>query len=165
MAVMQETSNKLSTKDLLRSLIQSGQLDVADQAAAAQKWLLRVSNSRADYPVGWMTTIINHRSGRIRSVLKKDPVLGPNDQVLMTYRLELQSRHKNRLGNPYKYKGPLQIQAEMIVTMWTRYGKSKSSTVTMNLDTEPRRRVVTSAYLDLEIRLLFLEAHDRYIND
>ena len=35
----------------------------------------------------------------------------------------------------------------------------------MNLDTEPRRRVVTSAYLDLEIRLLFLEAHDRYIND
>lgn len=49
----------------------------------------------------------------------------------------------------------------MFVTMWTRYGKCKSSTVTMNLDTEPRRRVVTSAYLDLEIRFLFLEAHDR----
>ena len=53
----------------------------------------------------------------------------------------------------------------LLVTMWTPGGKSKSSTVTMNLDTEPRRRVVTSAYLDLEIRLLFLEAHDRYIND
>lgn len=163
MAVMQETSDKLTTKDLIRSLIQSGQLDVAAQAAEAQKWLLRVANSRADYPVGWMTTIINRRSGRIKSVLKKDPALGPNDQLLMTYRLELQSRHKNRLGNPYK--GPLQIQAEMVVTMWTPYGKSKSSTVTMNLDTEPRRRVVTSVYLDLEIRLLFLEAHDRYIND
>lgn len=98
MAVTQETSDKLTTKDLMRSLIQSGQLDVVAQAAAAQKWLLRVANSRADYPVGWMTTIINRRSGRIRSVLKKDPVLGPNDQVLMTYRLELQSRHKNRMA-------------------------------------------------------------------
>ena len=36
MAVMQETSDKLTTKDLIRSLIQSGQLDVAAQAAEAQ---------------------------------------------------------------------------------------------------------------------------------
>lgn len=161
MAVTQETSDKLSTKDLLPSLIHAGQLDVVDQAAAAQKWLLRVANSRADYPFGWMTTIINRRSGRIRSVLKKDPVLGPNDQVLMTYRLELQSQHKNRLANPHVDR----IQADMVVTMWVPCGKSKSSTVNMDVAAGPPRRVVTSAYLDLEIRLLFLEAHDRYIND
>lgn len=161
MAVTQETSDKLTTKDLIRSLIQTGQLDTAAQAEVAQKWLLRVANRRVDFPVGWMTTIINRRTGRTRSVLKKDPVLGPNDQVLMTYRLELQSQHNNLLANPHVER----IQAEMQVTMWVPYGKCKSSTVTMNLDTEPRRRVVTSAYLDLEIRLLFLEAHNRYIND
>ena len=161
MAVTQETSDKLSTKDLLRSLIQSGQLDLAAQAAVAQKWLLRVANSRADYPVGWMKTIINRRSGRIRSVLKKDPVLGPNDQVLMTYRLELHSQHKNRLTNPRLDR----IQAEMFVSMWTPCGKSKSSVVNMIVVADPHRRVVASDYLDLEIRLLFLDAHDRYVKD
>ena len=81
MAVTQETSDKLTTKDLMRSLIQTGHLDTAAQAKVAQKWLLRVANRRVDFPVGWMTTIINRRTGRTRSVLKKDPVLGPNDQV------------------------------------------------------------------------------------
>lgn len=35
MAVTQETSDKLSTKDLMRSLIQTGQLDTAAQAEVA----------------------------------------------------------------------------------------------------------------------------------
>ena len=161
MAVTQETSDKLTTKDLMRSLIQTGHLDTAAQAKVAQKWLLRVANRRVDFPVGWMTTIINRRSGRTRSVLKKDPVLGPNDQVLMTYRLELQSQHKNRLANPHVDR----IQAEMVVTMWVPYGKSKSSTVNIDVDDGPPRRAVAGSYLDLEIRLLFLEAHDRYIKD
>lgn len=163
MAVTQETSDKLSTKDLMRSLIQTGQLDTAAQAEAAQKWLLKVANRRVDFPVGWMTTIINRRSGRTRSVLKKDPVLGPNDQVLMTYRLELQSKHKNRLANPHVWR----IQTEMLVTMWVPYpyGTSKSSTVNMNVADGPPRRVVASSFLDLEICLLFLDAHDRYIKD
>lgn len=161
MAVRQETSDKLSTKDLMRSLIQTGQLDTAAQAGVAQKWLLKVANRRVDFPVGWMTTIINRRTGRTRSVLKKDPVLGPNDQVLMTYRLELQSQYKNRLANPHVDR----IQAEMVVAMWTPYGKSKSSTINMDVVDGPPRRAVACIYLDLEIRLLFLEAHDRYIND
>lgn len=161
MAVTQETSDKLSTKDLMRSLIQTGQLDTAAQAEVAQKWLLKVANRRVDFPVGWMTTIINRRSGRTRSVLKKDPVLGPNDQVLMTYRLELQSQHKNRLANPHVWR----IQAEMLVTMWVPYGTSKSSTVNMDVAAGPPRRAVASSFLDLEIRLLFLDAHDRYIKD
>lgn len=161
MAVTQETSDKLSTKDLLRSLIQTGQLDTATQAEVAQKWLLKVANRRVDFPVGWMTTIINRRSGRTRSVLKKDPVLGPNDQLLMTYHMELQSRHKNQLANSDVER----IQAEMQVTMWVPYGKSMSSTVDMDVAAGPPRRVVACSYLDLEIRLLFLEAHNRYIND
>lgn len=161
MAVMQETSDKLSTKDLMRSLIQTGQLDTAAQAEVAHKWLLKVANRRVDFPVGWMTTIINRRSGRTRSVLKKDPVLGPNDQVLMTYRLELQSQHKNQLANPHVWC----IQAEMLVTMWVPYGTSKSSTVNMDVAAGPPRRAVASSFLDLEIRRLFLEAHDRYIKD
>ena len=163
MAVTQETSDKLSTKDLMRSLIQTGQLDTAAQAEVAQKWLLKVANRRVDLPVGWMTTIINRRSGRTRSVLKKDPVLGPNDQVLMTYRLELLSKHKNRLANPHVWR----IQAEMLVTMWVPYpyGTSKSSTVNMDVAAGPPRRAVASSFLDLEIRLLFLDAHDRYIKD
>ena len=105
--------------------------------------------------------LTNRRTGRTRSVLKKDPVLGPNDQLLMTYRLELQSQHKNRLANPHVER----IQAEMQVTMWTPYGKSKSSTVNMDVTDGPPRRVVACDFLDLEIRLLFLEAHNRYIND
>ena len=161
MAVRQETSDKLSTKDLMRSLIQTGQLDTAAQAEVAQRWLLKVANRSVDYPVGWMTTIINRRSGRTRSVLKKNPVLGPNEQVLMTYRLELQSQYKNRLSNPHVDH----IQAEMIVTMWTPYGKSKSSTVNMDVAAGPPRRAVARSYLDLEIRLLFREAHDRYVKD
>ena len=45
------------------------------------------------------------------------------------------------------------------------YGKSKSSTVNIDVDDGPPRRAVAGSYLDLEIRLLFLEAHDRYIKD
>ena len=145
MAVTQETSDKLSTKDLMRSLIQTGQLDTAAQAEVAQKWLLKVANRRVDYPVGWMTTIMNRRSGRIRSVLKKDPVLGPNDQVLMTYRLELQSPHKNRLANLHVDR----IQVEMVVTMWVPYGKSKSSTVNMDVAAGPPRRAVAGYFIGL----------------